>query len=191
MKNIRQILVLFCLLILLTSTTCEQEPNYYSKSIKVTNLIHIEKKVNYDVNDVLFINALFSRFLPEDAFGNLLDIYRTTLSDRYIISYYLSKKNADNTMTNALIYSNLIIDKGEIIDQNSEKHSLCILDKNTNKYEFRIGIPLLESGEYVLKIEPILNPYQINNKINLVIKTTVNDIEINKDSIPSYNFTVN
>lgn len=191
MKNIRQILVLFCLLILLTSTTCEQEPNYYSKSIKVTNLIRIEEKANYAVNDVLYINALFSRFLPEDAFGNLLDIYRTTLSDRYIISYYLSKKNADNTISNALIYSNLIIDKGEIIDQNNEKNSLCVLDKSTNKYEFRVGIPLLESGEYILKITPNLIPFRINNKVKLIIGTSINNTVKDKDSIPTYNFTVN
>lgn len=198
MKKIKSFLFLNCLFLLLSSTTCTEEPNFYTKIIKVENGISIDSKDSYVINDVVYINALFSRYLPENGFDTILDIYKTTQSNKYTFNFYLDKKNSENVWLNIDFLNDLIIEKGEInfedITNNyytNDQFAICVLNNFTNQYEFRAGIPILETGQYRLRVLRKLMPKTLNNDINLEIETTINSLEIQDDMYVSYLFSVN
>ena len=183
MRTLKHFLLAIFGIIFLSSTTCENDYNDINvKNLYIPNLIEIETQPSYNVNDILYINSYFSRYLPEDGYSTLLDIYKTTGSDRYCFRFSLEKKSAYNTWSNLDVNTSLIIDKGEF-----QYGAICVLNNVTNKYEFRAGIPLLEAGQYRISIESYLNQYSYSNKVNVYIKTTVNDL----DNEGFYNFTVN
>ena len=198
MKKFKTFLFLNCLFLLLSSTTCTEEPNFYTKIIEVENAISIDNKDSYVVNDVVYINALFSRYLPENGFDNILDIYKTTQSNKYTFNFYLDKKNSENIWLNLDFLNNLIIEKGEINFENNtnnyntnDQFAICVLNNLTNQYEFRAGISILETGEYRLRVLRKLIPKTLNNNINLEIETTINNLEIQEEMYVNYLFSVN
>ena len=183
MRLLKHFLLAIFSLFFLTSTTCESDYNDINvKNLNIPNLIEIEIHPVYNVNDILYINSSFSRYLPEAGYSTLLDIYKTTGSDRYGFSFNLEKKSAYNTWSNLDINSSLNIDKGEF-----QYGAICVLNNVTNQYEFRAGIPLLEAGQYRLSFQPYLNQYSYTNKLIVNINTTAADL----DNEGFYNFTVN
>ena len=184
MRILKHFLLAIFGVIFLSSTSCENDYNDANvKTLYISDLINIETQSNYNLNDVLYINSLFSRYLPEAGYSTLLDIYKTTGSDKYTFNFSLEKKSAYNTWSNLDVSTSIIIDKGEIYGN----RAICVLNNTTNQYEFRAGIPLLEAGQYRISIEPYLNQYSYSNIVNVYIRTTVNDL----DSEGYYNFTVN
>ncbi len=179
---------LICLL-LFTAGMCEDErESYYSKTLNIPNIIDIENQINYQINDLIYFNAQFSRFLPEPGYTNPLDIFINNKSDRYYIGYSLEKKTAYNNWSYLDLNGNIIADKGEITNISA----ICVLNNTTNNYEFRGGIKLLETGNYRLNISTYLTPsnnfnYYNDKIIQIQIYTTVVDY-VNSNT---YEFTVN
>jgi hypothetical protein len=133
-----------------------------------------------------YINATFSRYLPESGYDSLLDIYKTTKSEKYIFRFSLEKKSAYNTWSAINIGENLIVEKGDS-QMNYENSGICILNPLTNIYEFRGGISLLESGTFRIRISNDLLPiYNSNSFITVNIFTTI----AMTDDQGYYNFTV-
>jgi hypothetical protein len=158
-----------------------------SKKIEATNLIKIETLSSYHVNDLLYINASFSRYLPEKGFDTLLDIYKTTKSEEYGFNFYLEKKSTYGTWNVLDIGTNLLVQKGKYYPDYYGNLGICILDQVTNKYEFRGGIPLLEKGTYRINFTRQLYPLQSDNSVvYLTLMTTIENV----DNQSNYNFTV-
>jgi hypothetical protein len=158
-----------------------------SKNVEANNLIQIETKPSYNVNDVLYINCSFSRYFPEKGYDTLLDIYKTTKSEEYSFIFNLEKKSAYGTWSAINVGKSLVVKKGKSNDYYGNA-AICVLDQVTNKYEFRGGIPLLETGIYRINISSYLNPVYTNNSFIAVnILTTIENL----DDQGYYNFSVN
>jgi hypothetical protein len=168
---------------------CSEPDEIYmgSKNITVSNLIQIETLPSYKLNDFIYINASFSRYLPEEGYDDLLDIYKTTKSNEYNFEFILEKKSAYDSWTPINIGSKIVVNKGKSYAYNSSI-GVCVFNPETNKYEFRAGIPLLETGEFRVRIANNLYPvYTNSNHISVYIYTTINLA----DNQGNYSFTVN
>lgn len=186
MKKILNYVTAFLSLIVLSSCGEPDEIVMGSKTITIDNAIQIEAKSSYQLNDVLYVNATFSRYLQEKGFVTLLDIYKSTSSDEYYFHFYLEKKSAYGTWSTIDLGENLILEKGKLNNYYGNS-ALCILDQVTNLYEFRVGIPLLEKGTYRLNISNTISPSYANNSfIAANIETTIKDVDENG----SFNFSV-
>jgi len=59
--------------------------------VTINDAIVVENEGDFKVGDVIFFEIRFSRFLEEEGFDNLLDIYETTGLDLFSYSYGFSK----------------------------------------------------------------------------------------------------
>ncbi|MBC5838717.1 hypothetical protein [Flavobacterium muglaense] len=186
MKKILNYVTAFLSLIVLSSCGEPDEIVMGSKTITIDNAIQIEAKSSYQLNDVLYVNATFSRYLQEKGFDTLLDIYKSTSSDEYYFNFYLEKKSAYGTWSAIDLGEKLIIQKGKSSNYYGNT-AICLLDQVTNLYEFRAGIPLLEKGTYRLNISKTIFPsYSNNSYIAVYIETTINGVDENG----RFNFSV-
>lgn len=168
---------------------CGEPDDIYmgSKNIKASNLIQIETLPSYKLNDFMYINASFSRYLPEEGYQDLLDIYKTTNSNEYTFQFFLEKKSAYDTWTLLDIGSKIVVKKGKSYTNNATI-GVCVFNPEKNQYEFRAGIPLLETGEFRLRVTNNLYPvYSSSSYIAVYIYTTINQV----DNQGNYYFTVN
>jgi len=165
-------------LIFTVSCTNDYDPYYRNKTIKVPNLIHIETQTQYNLNDTLFVNVIFSRYLPEEGYIDLLDIYKTTLSDKFSFRYDLYKKTAYGNWAYYDVTGSLIVTKGVLYYNDLAS----LYNSNTKNYELRFGIPLKEIGEFklILNHQLFSNEYGYNAKsVPLTIVTSVDNPGIN------------
>ena len=193
----KTIITLLSILQLIFLSSCMSDDddgsNYLRKPIQVTikNLIVVETTPAYTVNNVLYFNVYIPRYIKEEKFVDLLDIFKTSNNNLIPIGFNLEKKTAYNTWSFINIGNNYILDKGQIFN---EKYPFanCVLNNITNVYEFRLGIKLLEQGEFKLNINKYLscNPNN-NNDVGVNIITTYNINDIDGKPITAYNFTVN
>ncbi|WP_310558100.1 hypothetical protein [Flavobacterium sp.] len=168
---------------------CSEPDDIYmgSKDIKASNLIQIETLPSYKLNDLIYINSSFSRYLPEEGYDDLLDIYKTTKSNEYSFEFLLEKKSAYDTWTPINIGNKIVVNKGKSYTSNAAI-GVCVFNPETNLYEFRAGIPLLETGEFRLRMSSNLYPVYTNSSyISVYIYTTISQV----DNQGNYHFTVN
>lgn len=175
---------------LFMSMTCDEDP-YYNKDFFESDLISIDKKSTYAVNDKLYFNCNFSRYLAEKGFVEKNDIFRTSGSEIFVLPFRLSKKDSENNWKYVPITAMFITENGGIDDAEFVSNALCILNKNTNQYEFRGAYTLSEVGTYKLEINTELRPKTFLNNISVNIKTTVFEVAINKYDQAEYLFSVN
>lgn len=171
--NMKKIILTLLLSISLTSCYTDDDRFYNNRNINlnVKNLIEIENQPNFTIDDYVFFNVNFSRFLPEDGFSDLLDIQRTSKSNKFnlLINFYKKDVYGNWIYTN---FNNFYqLDKGEIISNEFGNSAFSVLNTSTNQYEFRAGIKLLEQGEYRLVIEP--NVYSFNQNFNFYDSNTI------------------
>ena len=167
---------------------CSEPDDIYmgSKSITASNLIQIETLPSYKVNNLIYINASFSRYLPEEGYDDLLDIFKTTESKEYAFEFILEKKSAYDTWTTIDIGNKIVVNNGKFYGINSNI-GICVFNPENNKYEFRVGIPLLETGEFRLRMSTNLHPLDTNSSnISVHISTSINQVDKQGD----YYFTV-
>lgn len=180
---------IFGILLIALFFNCSELDDIYmgSKDIKDSNLIQIETLPSYKLNDLIYINSSFSRYLPEEGYDDLLDIYKTTKSEEYSFEFILEKKSAYDTWTPINIGNKIVLNKGKSY-ANNVIIGVCVFNPETNLYEFRAGIPLLETGEFRLRINSSLYPVYTNSSyISVYIHTTINQV----DNQGNYYFKVN
>lgn len=168
---------------------CSEPDDIYMgpKYLNVAKLIQIETSPSYKVNDLIYINASFSKYLPEEGFSDLLDIYKTSKSKEYLFSFSLEKKSAYGTWSAVNFGDKIVVSKGKVY-KSYDDLAVCELNPQNDKYEFRAGLPLLETGEFRLRVSNQLRPdYSNNSYITIYITTTVDKI----DEQGQYSFTVN
>lgn len=183
MKKLTSILVLISCAFLLAAMQCEKDP-LNQKLIAVDNLISIETKDNYYLNDSIIINSNFSRFLPETGYSNLLDIYITSNSYEFYFDIQMDKKLSNGSWEFVNLTNIVVLKRGSF---ESYKGCSSILNTSNNIYELRAAIPLLDSGEYRIRISETLEHYSIDSKV--VLKLVTNIPELNENQY--YIFTVN
>lgn len=159
----------------------------------VPNLVSIEAhSPNYTVGEKLFINADFSRYLND---GALLDIFKTTGASQFAFSYVIEKQtNASLWEVVAVNDNQLDIIKG-MAQNGSYVYGLCQYNAVTERYEYRVGFPLLAAGTYRLSFgynSDSKNVVELRSlspatRLFLNINSTITGLDNNG----FYNFTVN
>ncbi len=188
MKKIKFFVLFIFFPIMFSAFTCNDDPNY-NQDIEIDNLIIIEKKNNYTLNDVLNFNSKFSRFLPEKNQNKLVDLLKTTGSENFKFNFYLNKINpVDKNFK--ISPENYIVDKGKFEDEYYGS-AICVLNNETNEYEFRGGIKLLQKGTYDLRITAEINPVKVTTGISINLITNVFEVDNDTNFNSSYIFVVN
>ncbi|WP_298478985.1 hypothetical protein [uncultured Maribacter sp.] len=120
--------------------------------VEIKDAIKVENKANYIVGDTLFFELNFSRYLEEEGYSNLLDIYETSGVDEFTYSFGLLKYSAFSDIYEGVNIDDqyIIAEKGLIGDYSQPS---AILNSNKDTYESRIGIILKEEGEYQLDFD--------------------------------------
>ncbi len=177
--------------------SCNTDDNsfYNAQNLTVPNLIQIEvPSSDLHVNDYLYINSYVNRLVSEPNQLTPLDIRKSTgNADSFVFSYFLEKKiNATDWVYVNIDKNTLIVDKGSV--STGEYLLASALFNTTNdRYEYRVGIPMLTSGQYRISFDydPLNNLIQMrsnsqDNNIFLNIDTTSNNLDVSG----YYNFTV-
>lgn len=139
---------IFLTIIVVAFTNCsDDDESTNSINIFAPNLIEIEHQPTYTINDILWINSNFSRFLNQSSQSNPLDIYTTTNGASFGFSFGLEKKNPDNSWTPVNLENKIILNEGNISDGYNNRAE-CIYDPTTQTYKFRAGIPLETATDY-------------------------------------------
>lgn len=193
MKNIKHFLLLFCITIFSISCTNNDNQFYNVQYANASGLVTIQTQPSYSVNDVLYVNASFSRYLFEVNQTNPLDIYKTTGgATKYNFSYVLEKQIDPSNWS--VINNPLTVVQGTAISGSYILGS-CTYNPLSQNYEYKVGIPLTSSGNY--RINFGYNSTS-NNSVELRSESTGNNLFLNINSLISgldpngnYNFTVN
>ncbi len=137
--------------------------------VKVSDAFVVENNKNYTVGDTIFFDQKFSRYVEEEGFSNLLDVFETTNDEAFGYSFGLEKfSEFSNNYTSVFIDEQFIIATKVDIDfyYYGGYGVAAILNDTQDAYESRVGIILPEAGEYRLNLE---NVYFSNGYDNDVI----------------------
>lgn len=138
----------FCLL--LYSCNTNDDGFYNSQYISIPNLVEIEVKPTYNINDYIYVNSIFNRLQSEANQSTLLDLRKSTGDARAFTFSYQLEKFVNSSWEEVIPSENEInITSGELFSGgffsvNSVYNSLV------DKYQFRAGIKLTTSGLYRL-----------------------------------------
>lgn len=138
---------LLALITLIFSCSKEDEEFFNAVYTTIPGLVSVEVQPNYQVNDVVWLNTNgFSRYLQEPNQSTLLDVYRTTDSQKFSFLYRLEKL-IDGEWENVAVGNNFIEDIG-LMSIGNYVTGNAIYNANTETYEFRGGLRLTEPGQY-------------------------------------------
>ncbi|MET0758884.1 MAG: hypothetical protein ABWZ56_00575 [Flavobacterium sp.] len=194
MKTIKYFLLFTLGLFITTSCDTNDDGFYNTIYLHSSNLIATETQPSYSVGDNLYINANFSRYQEETGQTEPLDIYKTTgNAEEFNFSYVLERKNGADWELVEITTSQLDIIKGNAVS-GAYVFGSAIYNPNNENYEYRVGMPLAQAGEYRLS-------YGYNsgsNEVELISKSTGLNLSMtifsSTNSINSegyYLFTVN
>lgn len=182
---------------ILMAADCSNKDSEFYNDIYLTipELVTIETKDTYAVNDVLWLNSdNFSRYLTEPNQATDLDVLKTTNAQSFSFTYLLEKKVGTDTWELVLPGNNLITERGSAIETDLFIAAACVYNASSEEYEFRSGIKLTQPGEYRLSFgynslsttAVELRSDSFNNNLFLNINSTNTDL----DGAGNYNFTV-
>lgn len=194
MKTIQYFFLLTLGLFMATSCDTNDDGFYNTVYLHSSNLIATDTQLSYSVGDHLYINSDFSRFQDEAGQTEALDIRKTTgNAEEFNFSYVLERKNGANWELVEITTSQLDIIKGNAVS-GAYIYGSAIYNPNNENYEYSVGMPLAQAGEYRLsfgynsgsnEVELISKSTGLN--LSLTIFTTTNSI----NSEGYYLFTVN
>jgi hypothetical protein len=179
-------------LLMAAECTSGDEEFYNSVYTTVPNLVTVETQPSYNVDDVLWVNSIFSRYLSEPNQSTPLDIYKTTNSDQFSFLYSIEKQYSDNTWRNIANDNLFVLDKG-LVTINNYITAYAIFNPTEQIYEYRGGIKLTEAGTYRIGFFAGYNGLNFDlisdsstNFTFLTIATSANNLDSGY-----YTFTVN
>ena len=159
------------------------------------NLVVIEQQPSYNVDDVLFVNAIVPRLLQQKDFTNLLDIRQSTgNADRFNFTIVLEKKVAADTWEYVDLTNKFVLGEGGGTAGAFIKGTL-IYNNSLEEYRLRCGISLTETGEYRMSFGVTsssnktieLRSQSPEQNLQMNIKTSAAQV----DASGRYNFLVN
>jgi hypothetical protein len=195
MKTIKYFLLLTLGLFITSSCDTNDDGFYNTVYLHSQNLVAIETQPSYTVGDKLYVNADFSRYQDETGQTQKLDVYKTTgNAGEFNFSYVLERKiDAVNWELVEIQTNQLDIIKGNAIS-GSYVYGSCLYNSVDESYEYKVGLPLLQTGEYRLSFgynsnsnEAELQSNSTGLNLFMTIFTTVNNL----NSEGYYTFTVN
>ena len=165
---------------------CLSDDNGYSSSnisVQATDAFTLEENVDYIVGDTLFFTQSFSRYLKEDGYNELLDVYETTKDEEFGYGFDLQKfSEFSNSFGTVYIDSEYLITTGSYISDYYYYNNNGVaaqLNEAKDAYESKVGIVLAESGDFKLDFSNVYfrnqYDYYTYGKINLDIEHRFTD----------------
>ncbi|MRI01947.1 hypothetical protein GH721_15495 [Kriegella sp. EG-1] len=151
-----------------------------------------ENTRDYKVGDTVIFELKFSRYMEEEGYINLLDLYETTNEKQFGYSFGVSKYSDFSKR-----FESLTIDPQFLIAQQSDSfnyysyhnhNTIAILNEAQDAYISKVGIIMVENGRFKLDFENVYlvngNRSFIDDKIHISIKHslinhTASDFEFN------------
>ncbi len=156
---------------------CFSDDDGFGRSISVgiKDAITLENKKEYIVGDTIFFELKFSRYVAEEGFDNLLDVYETSNSEVFRYSFGLEKfSDLANNFTRVDIDPKFIIaeqhDLADMYYYYDGYGTVAVLNAAKDVYESKVGVILAESGTFKFYFDNVYlrNGYDYD-KINLSI----------------------
>ena len=192
MKKFKYILPLLAILFI----ACDSNDDGFYNTIYIdtANLVQIEQLADYEVNDIIYVNALIPNLLSEPGEISLLNLRKTTgNADTFEFTYFLERQQNEEWLP-VDVTTSYQSDAGQF-NTGSFVQALPQYMAQEEAYIYRGGIKLLQTGNYRLsfgynstavdKVELASNSR--NNNITVKISSSTNQV----DSNGYYNFTVN
>ena len=191
MKKLHYI-VLFAVSILVSNCDTNDDGFYNNVFVDIPNLVALDAHATtYTVGEKLYISADFSRYLSD---GALLDIFKTTGATEFTFSYVIEKQVGAIWEVVSVNDSQLDIVKGNA-QNGAYVYGICEYNTVDETYEYRVGFPLLTTGNYRLSYGYNSDS---NNSVELRSESPATRLILNINSVVSglnasgyYNFTVN
>lgn len=182
--------------VLLVACSNKDSEFFNEVTIQVPNQLVIDTQSSYTTQDTLWMHTAFSRYLPEENFTNLLDVYQSSgQAAGFQFAFILEKKATNGTWEFYALSANLIEELGDVKENDGYYTGLSVYNETAKTYDFRSGLKLTEIGEYRINFgyESLINRAVILRSLsqanNLVvnIRSTVQAL----DASGYYLFTVN
>lgn len=189
-------IVLFSSSFLVTNCNTNDDGFYQNVFLESNNLVNIETQATYAVGDYLYIDADFSRYLPDTQnLGAFLDIYKTTTgATQYAFSYVIERKiNATEWEVVSVNDSQLLVNKGAA-QNGSFVLGICQYNSSDETYEYNVGFPLQTPGVFRLSFGYNSTYSKVEFRSISAPKNLVLNINSTVDGLDSsgfYNFVVN
>ena len=137
--------------------------------LEINDAIVLENEGEYELGDTIFFEIRFSRYLEEEGFDTLLDIYETTGANQYSYNFDLSKfSNFTNNFERVSIDpAFIIIEEGG--DDEDSFRSFVVLNDEQTEYVTRVGVVLQESGEFRIDFGSTFFPDYVKNGIRVSV----------------------
>ncbi|MCX6185095.1 MAG: hypothetical protein NTX74_08715 [Flavobacterium sp.] len=196
MKKIPYISFALLSFVLLVACSNKDSEFFNEVTIQVPNQLVIDTQSSYTTQDTLWMHTAFSRYLPEENFTNLLDVYQSSgQAAGFQFAFILEKKATNGTWEFYALSANLIEELGDVQENDGYYTGLSVYNETAKTYDFRSGLKLTEAGEYRINFgyESLINRAVILRSLsqanNLVvnIRSTVQAL----DASGYYSFTVN
>ncbi|WP_291864985.1 hypothetical protein [Maribacter sp.] len=184
-KVIVSISILFLAVLGMQCSPPDDDVYWNNVEVDIKDAIKVENKVSYVVGDTLFFELNFSRYLPEEGYSSLLDLYETSGVDEFSYNFEVRKYSAfsDDYVGVNIDEQYIIAEKGMI---SYYSQPAAILNNDTDMYESRIGVILIEEGDYQLDFD-----YMYISSVYNTDKPTVGiNHTITKNNPLFLNFTV-
>lgn len=190
-------IVLFSSSFFLNSCDTNDDGFYNNAYLDANNLVTIETQPSYTVGDYLYVDANFSRYLPDtENLATLLDVYHTTNgATQFAFSYAIERQiSTDNWEIVSVNDNQLNVVQG-LASNGAFVYGVCVYNTTNQNYEYRVGFPLLSTGNYRLSFgynnssTYRVELRSISQPKNLVMN--VNSTITNIDNAGYYTFTVN
>jgi hypothetical protein len=182
--------------VLLVACSNKDSEFFNEVTIQVPNQLVIDTQSSYTTQDTLWMHTAFSRYLPEENFSNLLDVYQSSgQAAGFQFAFILEKKATNGMWEFYALSANLIKELGDVQENDGYYTGLSVYNETAKTYDFRSGLKLTEAGEYRINFgyESLINRAVILRSLsqanNLVvnIRSTVQAL----DASGYYLFTVN
>lgn len=153
----------FCVAIfslVLSGCFTDDDGSYYSNiNLSVQDAFTFDNQKNYVVGDTIYFDQKFSRYVKEEGYKSLLDVYETSKNDVFDYSFDLHKYSEF-----ANSYESVSIDSKYILSNGSDDAStyyyngyavVSTLNNDRDAYESRVGIVLVEIGSFKLNFDNV------------------------------------
>ncbi|WP_289060638.1 hypothetical protein [uncultured Zobellia sp.] len=154
--HIRYIVTILLGLLLTGCLSDDGGSNFHYVHVEAIDAFTFDEQMEYAVGDTIFFTQKFSRYLKEDGYSELLDIYETT--DDEAFSYYFGLQQFSefsNAYEDVYVDPEYIVTSGENTADNypySNYAVTAILNEAENAYESNVGVILREGGAFRLDL---------------------------------------
>lgn len=157
MKNTHYWVLLFGLCSLF-SGCFSRDDDYYNRRVRltITDAVTFNEKKAYVIGDTLVFELKFSRYLREEGYETLLDVFETTQSEQFGYNFGISKFSE---FSNA--FQPIDIDENFILGTRTADSypsyygggMAALLDADSLGYTSKVGVILVETGRFKIDLD--------------------------------------